>query len=154
MRGGSPIENTFYIDNIEIPNINHFPVEGSSDGPIGLLNVDFIEDVNFYSGGFSSIYGDRLSSIMEISFREGAKDKIQPQMNLSMQGFGAAIEGPISDKGSYMVSGNMSYLDLILDPSETGGAIPRYGDAQAKVVYNLNNKNFDEALELIGEVYS
>ena len=51
VRGGSPIENTFYIDNIEIPNINHFPVEGSSDGPIGLLNADFIEDVNFYSGG-------------------------------------------------------------------------------------------------------
>ena len=121
VRGGSPIENSFYIDNIEIPNINHFPVEGSSDGPIGLLNVDFIGDVNFYSGGFSPIYGDRLSSIMEISFREGAKDKIQPQINLSMSGFGTAVEGPISDLGSYMLSGNMSYLDLILNEKETGG---------------------------------
>ncbi|MCB0753372.1 MAG: TonB-dependent receptor, partial [Ignavibacteriae bacterium] len=149
VRGGSPIENSFYIDNIEIPNINHFPVEGSSDGPIGILNVDFIEDVNFYSGGFSSIYGDRLSSIMEITFREGAKDNIQPQINLSMQGFGAAIEGPISKKGSYMVSGNMSYLDLILDPKETGGAIPRYGDAQAKVVYNFNENNKLTFLEVL-----
>ncbi|MCB0743962.1 MAG: TonB-dependent receptor, partial [Ignavibacteriae bacterium] len=142
-------ENSFYIDNIEIPNINHFPVEGSSDGPIGILNVDFIEDVNFYSGGFSSIYGDKLSSIMEITFREGAKDNIQPQINLSMQGFGAAIEGPISKKGSYMVSGNMSYLDLILDPKETGGAIPRYGDAQAKVVYNFNENNKLTFLEVL-----
>lgn len=141
VRGGSPIENTFYIDNIEIPNINHFPVGGSSDGSLALLNVDFIEDVNFYSGGFSSIFGDRLSSIMEISFREGAKDKIQPQLNLSMQGVGGSIEGPISDKGSYMVSGNISYVDLILDETETGGALPRYGDAQTKIVYNLNDKN-------------
>jgi TonB dependent receptor-like, beta-barrel/CarboxypepD_reg-like domain/TonB-dependent Receptor Plug Domain len=148
VRGGSPIENSFYIDNIEIPNINHFPVEGSSDGPIGLLNVDFIEDVNFYSGGFSPIYGDRLSSIMEISFREGAKDRTQQQINLSMQGFGAAIEGPLSDRGSYMISGNMSYLDLILDESETGGAIPRYGDAQAKVVYNLKDNHKLTLLEV------
>ena len=148
VRGGSPIENSFYIDNIEIPNINHFPVEGSSDGPIGLLNVDFIEDVNFYSGGFSPIYGDRLSSIMEISFREGAKDKLQPQVNLSMQGFGAALEGPILDKGSYMVSGNMSYLDLILDEKETGGAIPSYGDALAKIVCNINDKNKFTFLEV------
>ncbi|MDX1700912.1 MAG: TonB-dependent receptor, partial [Melioribacteraceae bacterium] len=149
VRGGSPIENSFYIDNIEIPNINHFPVEGSSDGPIGILNVDFIEDVNFYSGGFSPVYGDRLSSIMEIKYREGAKDKIQPQLNLNMAGFGGAFEGPISNKGSYMVSGNMSYLDLILDESETGGAIPRYGDVQAKITYNLNDKNKLTLLEVM-----
>jgi hypothetical protein len=148
VRGGSPIENSFYIDNIQIPNINHFPVEGSSDGPIGILNVDFIEDVNFYSGGFSAIYGDRLSSIMEISFREGAADEIRPQVNLSMQGFGAALEGPILDRGSYMVSGNMSYLDLILDEKETGGAIPSYGDIQSKIVFNINNKNKITLLEI------
>jgi hypothetical protein len=149
VRGGSPIENSFYIDNIEISNINHFPVEGSSDGPIGILNVDFIEDVNFYSGGFSPIYGDRLSSIMEITFREGAKDNFQPQINLSMQGFGAAVEGPLSNKGSYMVSGSMSYLDLILDPKETGGAIPSYGDAQAKIVYSFNENNKITFLEVL-----
>jgi len=148
VRGGSPIENSFYIDNIEIPNINHYPVEGSSEGPIGILNVDFIEDVNFYSGGFSSIFGDRLSSIMEISFREGARDKFQSQINLSMQGVGAAVEGPISDHGSYMISGNISYLDLILDESETGGAIPRYGDTQAKIVYNFNDNNKITFLEV------
>jgi hypothetical protein len=148
VRGGSPIENSFYIDNIEIPNINHFPVEGSSDGPIGLLNVDFIEDVNFYSGGFSPIYGDRLSSIMEISFREGSKDQFNSQLNLSMQGVGASVEGPISNYGTYMASGNIAYLDLILDESETGGAIPNYGDGQAKVVFNLNDKNKLTLLEV------
>jgi hypothetical protein len=66
VRGGSPLENAFYIDNIEIPNINHFPTQGASGGPIGVLNVDFINDVNFISGGFSSTFGDKLSSIMDI----------------------------------------------------------------------------------------
>ena len=55
VRGGNPIENTFYIDNIEIPNINHFPDQATSSGPIGLINVDFIEDVAFYAGGFSDV---------------------------------------------------------------------------------------------------
>jgi hypothetical protein len=50
VRGGSSIENSFYVDNIEIPNINHFPMVGTSGGPIGVLNVDFIKNVDFYSG--------------------------------------------------------------------------------------------------------
>jgi hypothetical protein len=61
VRGGNPIENTFYIDNIEIPNINHFPAQGASGGPIGILNVDFIDQVIFYTGGFSATYGNKLS---------------------------------------------------------------------------------------------
>jgi hypothetical protein len=141
VRGGSPVENSFYLDNIEIPNINHFQIQGSSDGPIGLLNVDFIKDVNFYSGGFSPIYGDKLSSIMEISFREGTLDGFNPQLQMSMAGFGAGAEGPIGDNGSYMFSASRSYLDLIVDQVETGGALPKYGDFQGKLTYKLNDNN-------------
>ncbi|GJQ62914.1 MAG: collagen-binding protein [Melioribacteraceae bacterium] len=141
VRGGSPVENTFYIDNIEVPNINHYPVEGASDGPIGILNVDFIEDVTLLTGGFSPEYGDRMSSIMEIKYREGNNDRIEPQLNLSFAGMGAAVEGPLSDKGNFLISFNKSYLDLIVDEEETGGAMPNYSDAQAKLTYNLNDKN-------------
>lgn len=148
VRGGSPIENTFYIDNIEVPNINHYPVEGSSDGPIGILNVDFIDDVTFHTGGFSPAYGDKLSSIMEIDYREGNDDGIEPQLNLNMAGLGGAIEGPISDVGNFMASFNISYLDLIADKAETGGAIPRYQDAQGKVTYKLDDKNKITLLEI------
>jgi len=141
VRGGSPVENSFYLDNIEIPNINHFPVQGSSDGPIGLINPEFIKDVNFYSGGFSTIYGNRLSSIMELSYRDGNKDHFGTQINVSLQGMGGAIEGPIGNKGSYLFSANKSYLDLIIDVEETGGAMPNYSDAQGKLVYNIDDKN-------------
>ncbi|MDQ7053762.1 MAG: hypothetical protein Q9P14_13035 [candidate division KSB1 bacterium] len=63
------MENGFFVDNIEIPNINHWPTQGTSGGAIGLLNVDFIQDVSFSSGGILSyLCGDRLSSIMDITF--------------------------------------------------------------------------------------
>ena len=49
-------------------------------GPIGLINLDFIQDVNFNAGGFSSLYGDKLSSVMELRFREGSREGLQEYM--------------------------------------------------------------------------
>ena len=141
VRGGTAVENSFYLDNIEIPNINHFPVEGSSDGPIGILNTDFINDVNFHAGGFSPIYGDRLSSIMEISYREADKTRFSPQLNLSMAGIGGSIEGPIGQNVNFLFSFNRSYVDLILNQIEEGSPLPKYGDAQTKFVYQPDDKN-------------
>ncbi len=136
VRGGSPMENAFYIDNIEIPNINHYPTQGSSGGPIGLLNVDFIQDVEFSSGGFSSAYGDRLSSVMELSFREGNRDEFDGQLDMAFAGFGITGEGPIANgKGSWLLSVRRSFLDLLVDAIGTGVA-PEYSDYQGKLVYD------------------
>ncbi|OGV24404.1 MAG: hypothetical protein A3J84_07100 [Ignavibacteria bacterium RIFOXYA2_FULL_37_17] len=142
VRGGSPVENGFFVDNIEIPNINHFPVQGSSEGPIGILNVDLIENVNFYSGGFSSIYGDRLSSIMELKFREGNRSAHDVQLDMSLQGFGGVVEGPIGNgSGSFVLSARRSYLDLILDLMNEKVGLPVYSDIQGKVVYDLSENH-------------
>jgi len=142
VRGGSPIENGFYLDNIEIPNINHFPVQGSSDGPIGLLNVEFIRDVRFYSGGFSPVFGDRLSSVMELSFREGNRDRFQMQLDMSLQGVGAVAEGPANDgRGSWFLSARRSYLDLIFQFVDFRAPVPTYGDLQGKFVYDLAKRH-------------
>lgn len=141
VRGGNPIENSFFVDNIEIPNINHFPTWGSTGGPIGLINVDFIQDVNFYSGGFSSQYGDRLSSVMDIGYREGNREEMDFQLDLHMAGFGMVTEGPLlNGKGSYLLSARKSFLDLLVAAIGTGVA-PRYSDFQGKIVLDLNAKN-------------
>lgn len=66
VRGGSPFENCFYIDNIQIPNLNHFSVHGTTGGGIGLINVDFIDDVRFYTGGFAAAFGDRHQSAIHV----------------------------------------------------------------------------------------
>ena len=140
VRGGSPLENTFYIDNMEIPNINHFPTQGASGGALSLLNVDFIEDVNFYSGGFSAVYGDKLSSIMDITFREGNRQEFDGQLDLNFAGFGGVAEGPLfGQKGSWMVSARRSYLDMLVNMVNVGSTMaPSYGDYQGKIVYDLH----------------
>jgi len=147
VRGGTPTENGFYLDNIEIPNINHYPVIGSSGGPIGLLNVDFIRDVDFSAGGFSAAYGDRLSSIMNIEFREGNREEFDGQIDLNFAGFGGAFEGPIAHgRGSWMFSARRSFLDLLVDAIGTGVA-PRYSDYQGKAVFDLSRAH---QLSLLG----
>lgn len=155
VRGGSPIENAFYLDNIEIPNINHYAVQGSSDGPIGLINIDFIKDVNFYSGGFSSSYGDKLSSIMELSFREGNRDEFDVQFDMSIQALGISAEGPIGKgKGSWLFSARRSYFDILFKLVDIKGPKPAYSDYQGKLVYNLSEKMKMSMLNILAVDYS
>jgi hypothetical protein len=124
---------------MEVPNINHFPTQGASGGAISILNVDFIEDVNFYTGGFSAVYGDKLSSIMDISFREGNRQKFNMQLDLNFAGFGGVAEGPISKNGSWLFSARRSYLDYLVRTVNVGSTMaPSYGDYQGKVVYDLS----------------
>ena len=92
VRGGSPSENLILIDGVEIPNLNHFPSEGSTSGPIGMINDKFISDVNFTTGGFPARFGDHLSSVMDIKFREGQRNRFLSDVNLSSAGFGGVCE--------------------------------------------------------------
>ncbi|MCP4156894.1 MAG: TonB-dependent receptor, partial [bacterium] len=141
VRGGSPRENGFFIDNIEVPNINHFPVWGSTGGPIGLLNGEFIKEVDFHAGGFSSLYGEKLSSVMEIRLREGNRQEMDTQLDLTMAGIGLTSEGPLlGGKGSWLISYRKSFLDLLVDAIGTGVS-PKFSDLQGKIVVDLNARN-------------
>ncbi|WP_313216645.1 Plug domain-containing protein, partial [Soonwooa sp.] len=76
IRGGSSMENKYYIDGIEVPTINHFQTQGASGGPRGIITVDFLKDVDFYSGAFPAKRNGVLSSLFEFNFREARKDKL------------------------------------------------------------------------------
>jgi len=153
VRGGSPSENSFYLDNIEIPNINHYPLEGTSGGPISLINVDFLDKVEFSAGGFPAEYGDRLSSVMELQFREGNREEFDGQVDLNFAGFGAILEGPIKrERGSWMFSARRSYLDLLVDAIAVGVA-PKYSDYQGKIAYDLSSRSKLTLLGIAGVDY-
>lgn len=140
IRGGYPGENLFVLDNIEIPNPNHFAVQGAGGGPINLLNSYMVRNVDFYAGAFSAKFGDRTSSVMDISLRNGSQDHFRWEGNLGMAGAGLLLEGPIGQKGSYMFSARKSYLDLVI--SSTGlTAVPQYYNVQGKLTYKLNDAN-------------
>ncbi|MFC1724160.1 TonB-dependent receptor domain-containing protein [candidate division KSB1 bacterium] len=148
-RGGSPIENGFYVDNIEIPNINHFPVPGSTGGVVALLNLDFIKNIDVYTGGFSSKYGDRMSSVLDIAFRNGNTDETDIQFDMNFAGISGQIEGPIGNsRGSWMFSARHSFTDIIFAIIDTEQDPIRFNDLQVKLVYDLSNKHRISLLDI------
>jgi outer membrane receptor for ferrienterochelin and colicin len=152
VRGGSPLENAFYLDGIEIPNINHFPTQGATGGPIGMVNVDLIDEVDFYTGGFSPAYGDKMSSILELKLREGNRKNFDGQFDLSIAGFGGVAEGPLGDRGSYLLSVRRSYLDYVVKMFDIGTSVaPSYGDVQGKIVYDLSPEHQISLITLNGD---
>jgi len=140
VRGGIPGENLFIMDGIEIPNPNHFPVQGAGGGPINMLNSYMVRDLDFYAGAFSAKYGDKASSVMEITNREGSREHFRGEGSLGMAGVGGLIEGPIGEKASYIFSARKSFLDLII--SSTGlTAVPDYYSLQSKIAWDLGPNN-------------
>jgi hypothetical protein len=141
VRGGIPGENLFVMDDIEIPNPNHFFIPGTGGGPINMLNTHIIRDLDFYAGAFPAKYGDKVSSVLDIKLREGNREKRSGNFYLGMAGAGALLEGPVNNgKGSYILSARKSFLDLII--SSTGlTAVPQYYNLQGKFSYNISERN-------------
>lgn len=140
VRGGAPFENLFIVDNIEVKNINHFGSQGSSGGPLSIINIDFVKNVEFSAGGFGSKFGDKTSSITNITLRNGNEEQFGGKVNLSATGFGASTEGPIGQSGSWFFSARRSYLDFIFNAAGFG-FIPQYWDFQGKANYRINSRN-------------
>lgn len=113
VRGGSSTENLFFIDNIEVPNINHFGAQGSTGGSMSFINFEFIEDYSFSNGGFGVNFGDKLSSVLTLGIRKGREDRQRGKVTLSATMAGMNVEGPISGGSTYLFSLRRSYLDPV-----------------------------------------
>ena len=143
VRGGAPYENLTVMEHMEIPSINHYSNQYNSAGPINMVNADMIRDVQFSAGGFPAQYGDKVSSVMNISIREGNRDVgIASNTGFNMAGIGTLIEGGFAGgRGSYIVSARQSLLQLVDKiigiSSISLTAVPKYWDTQAKFVYDL-----------------
>ena len=140
VRGGAPSENLFLVDGLVIPNINHFGSQGATGGPLSYVNLDFVKSTSFSTGGFSSIYGDKLSSVLSIDLRDGRKDKFGGKGTISASQFGLNLEGPVGENGSFILSARRSYLDFIFNAAGFN-FVPEYWDGLAKFDYNFNVKN-------------
>lgn len=113
VRGGGPAENLYVVNNIEIPNINHFGTQGTSSGSLSFINLDLVENVEFSAGGFNAEFGDKLSSVLSLSLSKGRDDRFGGKGLISATQFGAIVEGPIVNMGSFIFSARRSYLDFI-----------------------------------------
>lgn len=136
VRGGGPSENLYVLNNIEIPNINHFGNQGSSSGALSFINLDFIESVEFSAGGFSAAYGDKLSSTLSLNTRPARRDALGGKATISATQFGLNLEGPLTTSGDFLFSARQSYLDLIFRAAGQP-FIPVYTDFNAFVHQSL-----------------
>lgn len=140
VRGGAPYENLFLVDGIEVPNINHFGSQGSTGGPVSLLNIDFVREAAFTSGGYGVTYGDRTASLTSLSLREGNAQRLAGEVNLSATGFGLSAEGPLGSNGTFLAGVRRSYLDLVFRAA--GFAfIPEYWDGQVKLTQRFGRRD-------------
>lgn len=140
VRGGAPFENLFVVDNVEVPNINHFGSQGSTGGPISLINIRFIENAEISAGGFGARYGDRASSATTLTLREGNRERLAGELNVAATQYGAVLEGPLGDKASFFVNVRRSYLDLLFKAIGLS-FIPAYTDATAKAVWRPTTRD-------------
>jgi len=140
VRGGSPFENGYLLDDIEVPTIDHLPELASAGGMFSALNAKLIKSVDFYSGGFSSNYGGFLSSVTDIALREGNRQEFEGQLNSSLVSVGLILEGALAGgKGSWLTSLRRYDLGVLkgLGILNVLG-VPKTLDIHLKTVYDLS----------------
>lgn len=146
VRGGGPSENRFYLDGVEIPNINHFSTQGASGGPVGLIDADLIRSVKFYSGAFPADKGNALSSVLDFSLRDGDMERNSLKATLGASEVSLSSNGHIGNKTSYLVSVRQSYLQALFKILGLP-FLPAYTDASFKIKTRFNSHN---ELSLLG----
>ena len=140
VRGGGPSENLYVINNIEVPNINHFGSQGNSSGSLSFVNLDFVEYVTFSTGGFSTKFGDKMSSVLSLKMIDKIPPSIESKLTISATQYGFNFDLPIKQKGNLIFSARQSYLDLIFKAAGLP-FVPVYTDFNIVGNYNLSPKD-------------
>ncbi len=140
VRGGGLSENRFYLDGVEIPNINHFSTQGASGGPVGLIDADLIRSVKFYSGAFPADKGNALSSVLDFSLRDGDMERNSLKATLGASEVSLSSNGHIGNKTSYLVSVRQSYLQALFKILGLP-FLPAYTDASFKIKTRFDSHN-------------
>ena len=140
VRGGGPSENRYFLDGIEIPNINHFSTQGASGGPVGILNSDLVREINFYTGAFPANRSGALSSVMDIHLYNGNPERQDFKATLGAAEASLSGSGHFSPRTTYLFSVRQSYLQYLFDLLGLP-FLPNYIDAQFKVKSRLTDEH-------------
>ena len=149
VRGGSPFENRFYMDGIEIPNINHFATQGASGGPVSIVNADLIREISFYTGAFPANRSGAMSSVLDFRLKDGNPDKQTFKATLGASEVSFSGNGHLSDKTTYLFSLRQSYLQLLFKALGLP-FLPNFIDGQFKLKTKLSAHNELTILGLVG----
>ncbi|MEO0527436.1 MAG: carboxypeptidase-like regulatory domain-containing protein, partial [Bacteroidota bacterium] len=152
IRGGAPNESVYYLDGMEIPNINHFSTQGSAGGPVGLINVSFIDNVTLSTSAFGAQYDNPLSGVLQFSQRNGNNRDLTGNFRVSASEAAFTLEGPLfkganaEGKTTFLASVRRSYLEFLFEAIGLPFR-PNYWDYQYKVNHEVDAYN---TISLIG----
>ena len=139
IRGNSPTGLLWRLEGVDIPNPNHFAVQGTSGGPVSMLNSNLLTRSDFFSGAFPAQYGNALAGVFDLNMRNGNTNKQEFVLQAGLNGYEAGIEGPFSKKhrASYMINWRYSFLDVLqnLGFNIVGGTVPTYTDLNFKFFF-------------------
>ena len=140
VRGGGASENSFYLDGMEIPNLNHFATQGASGGPAGIINTDFLREVDFYSGAFPVNRGNALSSVIDMKQINGNQERLNFRGSVGATDLALTANGPLGENSTYVMSIRRSYLQFLFQVIGLP-FLPTYTDYQVKVRTRIDQKN-------------
>lgn len=140
VRGGSPSENRFYMDGIEIPNINHFATQGASGGPVSIVNADLIREITFYTGAFPANRSGALSSVLDFRLRDGNPDKQTFKATIGASEVSLSGNGHFNERTTYLFSVRQSYLQLLFKALGLP-FLPNFIDGQFKIRTQLSERD-------------
>jgi len=134
IRGGNTDQNLILLDGITVYNPSHL------GGVFSNFIVDAVKDAELIKGGYNAEYGGRLSAVLNVTSREGNRNKFDAKMNISILSAQATFEGPIPN-GAWLVSGRRTYFDKVLE--QTSLDVPPYYfyDLQGHVFTDLSAKD-------------
>ncbi len=149
VRGGGPSESKFYMDGIEIPNINHFATQGATGGPVSIVNADLVREISFYTGAFPADRAGAMSSVLDFQLRDGNPERQTFKATLGASEVGVSGSGHIGRKTTYLFSLRQSYLQLLFKMLGLP-FLPNYIDGQVKVKTRLSERDELTVLGLAG----
>lgn len=138
VRGGGADQNLIILDDATVYNAYHL------FGFFSLFNGDAIKSVQLTKGGFPARYGGRLSSVLEMTMKDGNQERFSGEAGIGLISSRLMLEGPIvKDKSSFVISGRRTYFDVFARPfmPEDERAGYYFYDLNAKVNYTINPKN-------------
>ncbi|MBT8262096.1 MAG: TonB-dependent receptor [Bacteroidia bacterium] len=152
IRGGAPNETVYYLDGMEVPNINHFSTQGSAGGPVGLVNVSFISEVTLSTSAFGAQYDNPLSGVLQFKQRNGNNRNFTGNFRVSASEAALTLEGPLFKKKNetsnttFLASVRRSYLEFLFEAIGLPFR-PNYWDYQFKLNHKIDTYN---SISLIG----
>jgi hypothetical protein len=145
VRGNSPQSVLWRLEGINIPNPNHFAIPGTSGGPVSIINDKVLAPSNFYSGAFSSQYGNTTSGIFDLQLRHGDTTEHVSAFQFGFMGAELLTEGPLSRKrkSSYLITARRSILGLLQRTGLSIGtsSLPTYSDLTFKLSFPTGTRS-------------